>query len=70
MEALARIARTVIRVLLIEVVLILSFAAVACRLFQDFESFDHLSIAWLSLFKCTYLAGTEPPLSLPQQAGI
>lgn len=56
MEALVRIARTVLRVLVIELVLILSFAAVACRLFQDFESFDHLSVAWLSLFKCTFNA--------------
>ena len=56
MEALVRIARTVIRVLVIELVLILSFAAVACRLFHDFESFDHLSVAWLSLFKCTFYA--------------
>lgn len=30
---------------------ILSFAAVACRLFQHYEPFYHLSIAWLSLFK-------------------
>jgi len=52
MEALMRIARTVVRVLVIEMVLILSFAAVACRLFQDFDPFDHLSVAWLSLFKC------------------
>jgi hypothetical protein len=54
MEALLRIARTVTRVLIIEMVLILSFAAVACRLFTDFESFDHLSVAWLSLFKRTW----------------
>lgn len=52
MEALMRIARVVSRVLLIEMVLILSFAAVACRLFSDFEPFDHLSVSWLSLFKC------------------
>ena len=59
MEALVRIARTVIRVLVIELVLILSFAAVACRLFNDFESFDHLSVAWLSLFKCMYFVNPD-----------
>lgn len=51
MEALLRIATHVIRVLVIELVLILSFAAVACRLFTDFEHFEHLSAAWLSLFE-------------------
>ncbi|CAB9517978.1 Two pore calcium channel protein [Seminavis robusta] len=52
MEALLRIARIVTKVLFIELVLILSFAAVAVRLFgSDFESFRHLSVAWLSLFK-------------------
>lgn len=55
MEALARIAKIVSRVLLIEMVLILSFAAVACRLFHDFEPFGHLSVSWLSLFKCKFL---------------
>jgi len=51
MEALVRITRTVIRVLVIELVLILVFAAVACQFFNDFASFEYLAVAWLSLFK-------------------
>jgi membrane protein DedA with SNARE-associated domain len=52
-EALSRIARMVTRILLIEVFLILTFAAVACRLFHEYDSFKTLSRSWLSLFECT-----------------
>lgn len=51
-EALRRIAPIVGRVLALELLLILSFAAVACRLYSRFESFATLSTAWLSLFQC------------------
>jgi hypothetical protein len=51
LEALRRIIRIVVRVLVIELLLILMFAAVACRLFQDYERFQDLSTAWLSLFE-------------------
>jgi hypothetical protein len=51
LEALRRIIRVVVRVLVIELLLILMFAAVACRLFQDYDRFQDLSTAWLSLFE-------------------
>lgn len=49
--ALRRISRIVARVLAIELLLILMFAAVGCRLFAEDESFRNLSAAWLALFK-------------------
>ena len=53
--SIARIAPIVSRVLALELLLILSFAAVACRLYgAQFESFATLSQSWLSLFQCTY----------------
>lgn len=51
LEALRRIIRIVLRVLVMELLLILMFAAVACRLFANYDSFANLSIAWLSLFE-------------------
>jgi hypothetical protein len=54
LEALGRIAPIVTRVLALELLLILSFAAIACRLYSDFESFHDLSTAWISLFQCKY----------------
>ena len=54
LEALLRIARIVTRILVIEVFLILTFAAVACRLFHDYDSFRSLSTSWLSLFECKF----------------
>lgn len=51
LEALGRIVSTVLRVLIVEMLLILMFAAVACRLFTGYESFSDLSTAWLSLFE-------------------
>eukprot|EP00980_Cylindrotheca_fusiformis_P007439 scaffold1533_cov98-Cylindrotheca_fusiformis.AAC.3 len=54
LEALRRISRIVIRVLVIEVFLILSFAAVACRLYNTYDSFRNLSVSWLSLFECKF----------------
>jgi hypothetical protein len=51
LESLKRIGNIVVRVLLIEVFLILSFAAVACRMFKDSSSFQTLAVSWLSLFE-------------------
>ena len=51
-EAVGRILPTVSRVLALELLVILSFAAVACRLFANFESFRDLPTAWMSLFQC------------------
>lgn len=51
-EAVVRIVPIVSRVLALELLLILSFAAVACRLFANFESFRDLPTAWVSLFQC------------------
>jgi hypothetical protein len=51
LEAVRRIIKTVLRVLAIELLLILMFAAVACRLFGEYEQFRNLSNSWLSLFE-------------------
>ena len=52
LEAIWRISKTVIRVLLIESVLILIFAAFAQGLFgHNFDEFMNLQTSWLSLFK-------------------
>ena len=52
LEAVGTILPVVSRVLALELLLILSFAAVACRLFAKFESFRDLATAWVSLFQC------------------
>lgn len=53
LEALWRISRIVARVLIIEFGLILTFSAVACRLFgSKHDSFYNLSTSWVSLFEC------------------
>jgi hypothetical protein len=54
LEALVRIGRIVTRVLIIEVFLILTFAAVGCQMFGQYESFGTLSTSWLSLFECKF----------------
>lgn len=54
LEALKRISRIVTRVLVIEGFLILSFAAVACRMYKGYDSFENLSVSWLSLFECKF----------------
>jgi hypothetical protein len=51
LEALRRIIRIVLRVIVMELLLILIFAAVATRLFGTYDSFEDLSTAWLSLFE-------------------
>ena len=50
LEALCRIGKKLLRVILIELFLILTFAAVACRLYNNDESFNNLGRSWLSLF--------------------
>lgn len=52
LEALVRIGNILFRVVLIELFLILVFAAVACRLYYNDENFQNLATAWLSLFQC------------------
>jgi hypothetical protein len=54
LEALLRIGRIVTRLLMLEMFLILIFAAVACRMFRGYDSFENLSTAWISLFECKY----------------
>lgn len=51
LEALRRIAPIALKVLGIELLLILSFAAVAAHLYTEFDSFRNLSTSWLSLFQ-------------------
>jgi hypothetical protein len=59
-EALWRISRIVMRVLGLEFGLILSFAAVGCRMFgSNHESFHNLSTSWLSLFECKHLVVSQ-----------
>jgi cation transport ATPase len=69
LAALRRILRTVMRVLLMELLIILMFAAIACRLFANFERFRDLSTAWLSLFE---LATTvvNPSIWLPMVSKV
>lgn len=50
-SAVRRILKIVLRVLLMELLLILMFASVACRMFSDYEGFESLGQAWLSLFE-------------------
>jgi hypothetical protein len=47
LEALLRISRIVMRVLLVEFGLILTFAAVACRMFGNHDSFHTLARSWV-----------------------
>lgn len=52
LEALVRISSIVLRVLVIEFGLILTFAAVGCRMFgSKHDSFHNLLTSWLSLFE-------------------
>ena len=51
LEGLSMTTRIVVRVIMIEMMLILAFAAVACQLFREYESFKNLSASWLSLFE-------------------
>jgi hypothetical protein len=54
LEALIRISKKLLHVILIEFFLILIFAAIACRLYYDNESFQSLPQAWVSLFACEF----------------
>ena len=54
LEAISRISKKVLKVIVIEMVLILVFATVACRLYYKHESFESLSRSWLSLFACEF----------------
>jgi hypothetical protein len=50
-SAIRKILKIVLRVLFMELLLILMFASVACRLFANYDGFESLGAAWLSLFK-------------------
>ena len=54
LEALVRISKKLLRVVIIEMFLILVFATIACRLYYNHESFQTLPQSWLSLFACKY----------------
>jgi hypothetical protein len=64
LAAVRRIIPIVVRVLVMEMLLILMFAAVACRLFHEYESFQDLKTAWLSLFKLS-TAVVNPSIWMP-----
>jgi len=65
LEAILRISQIVARVLMIECLLILAFAAVACRMFgEQFDSFDTLQNSWLNLFKLSTTVN-NPSLWMP-----
>ncbi|GKY94410.1 hypothetical protein MPSEU_000407000 [Mayamaea pseudoterrestris] len=64
LEALGRIMRIVIRVLFMELLVIFIFAAIACRLFNEFEAFKNLSRSWLSLFELSTTV-VNPSLWMP-----
>lgn len=51
LEALTKIGSILLRVIVIEMFLILTFAGVACRLYYDDENFQNLAVSWLSLFQ-------------------
>ena len=51
LEALRMILRIVLRVIVMELLLILMFAAVASHIFRDYATFENLSVAWMSLFE-------------------
>lgn len=55
LEALIRIFKKLLRVILIEMFLILVFATVACRLYYKDENFQSLPQSWLSLFACEFV---------------
>lgn len=63
-EALGRILPILGRVLALELFMILAFAAVACRLFPRFDSFQNLTTSWLSLFKLSTTV-VNPKLWMP-----
>lgn len=52
LEALFKIGTIIVRVVIIELFLILTFAAVACRLYSEEDGFGSLAVSWLSLFQC------------------
>jgi hypothetical protein len=58
LEALLRIVKILVRVVIIEMFLILTFAAVACPIFDNDDNFHNLSTSWLSLFECKLVVRT------------
>jgi len=64
LEALSRIIRIVSRVIAMELLLILMFAAVGVRLFNYSQEFETLSRSWLSLFELSTTV-VNPSLWMP-----
>lgn len=59
LDAMNRVSRTVFKVLAIELFLIFSFAAVACKLYgTDFVAFENLSTSFLSMYEISTLVVT------------
>ena len=54
LEALVKTCKILARVVVIELFLILAFAAVACRLYYKDGNFNNLATSWLSLFQRKY----------------
>jgi len=61
------VSRIVFRVIVNELFLLLSFAAMACHLYFDFDSFRDLPSSFLSLFDMQTIAAT-PSLWIPAYA--
>jgi len=69
LDALLRVIRIVVRVILIELFLIFTFGAVAVQLFGDFESFRGLPISFLSMFQLSTTV-VNPSLWMPVYARV
>ena len=52
LQALMKVNKIVFKVIVIELFLILSFSAMACHLYFEYDPFKDLSSSFLSLFEC------------------
>jgi hypothetical protein len=64
LAAVRRILKIVTRVIIMELLLILMFAVVACQKFQHYDKFRNLGSAWLSLFQLSTTV-VNPSLWMP-----
>ena len=69
LDAINRVIRIVVRVIMIELFLIFTFGAVAVQLFGDFESFRGLPISFLSMFQLSTTV-VNPSLWMPVYARV
>ena len=53
-SALRQVARIVCKIIIMELFLILAFAAMACHLYFDYDPFHNLPSSFLSLFESTW----------------